>query len=118
MSVSQLKLNLVEGSVSFRFTPEGARELRSQIAELMERLKAATQNATAGRALKVSPQKPMEYQYTGEVFLEVFCNPNIWPSPFAAKVLIVLRDDRIRLTTEAELTRTIEDLERFLEQVE
>ncbi|MDY6937568.1 MAG: hypothetical protein SWY16_07865 [Cyanobacteriota bacterium] len=118
MSVSQLKLNLVEGSVSFRFTPEGALELRTQISELMDRLKVATQKAAAGRAGKASPQEPMEYQYTGEVFLEVFCNPNIWPSPFAAKVLIVLRDDRIRLTTEAELTRTVEDIERYLEQVE
>ena len=58
----------------------------------------------------------MEYQYTGDVFLEIFCNPNIWPSPFAAKVLITLRDDRIRLTTEAELTRLIEDLTEYLSQ--
>ncbi|NJK30435.1 MAG: hypothetical protein HC940_09940 [Acaryochloris sp. SU_5_25] len=47
--------------------------------------------------------------------MECFCNPNIWPSPFAAKVLITVRDDRIRLTTEAELTRTIEDLNEFIE---
>lgn len=58
----------------------------------------------------------MEYQYTSDVFLEIFCNPNIWPSPFAAKVLITLRDDRIRLTTEAELTRLIEDLTEYLSQ--
>jgi hypothetical protein len=58
----------------------------------------------------------MEYRYTGDVFLEVFCNPNIYPSPFAAKVLLTLRDEKIRLTTEAELTRLIEDIEQFLEQ--
>jgi hypothetical protein len=57
----------------------------------------------------------MEYQYTGEVFLEIFCNPNIWATPFAAKVLITLRDERIRLTTEAELTRVIEDVSQYLE---
>jgi hypothetical protein len=59
----------------------------------------------------------MEYRFSGDVFLEVFCNPNIWPSPFAAKVLITLRDERIRLTTEAELTRLIEDVNQYLEQV-
>jgi hypothetical protein len=58
----------------------------------------------------------MEHQYIGEVFLEVFCNPNIWPTPFAAKLLITLRDDRIRLTTEAELTQIIEDVNLYLEQ--
>jgi hypothetical protein len=113
MSPSQLKLNLVEGSVAFHFTPQSARELQTTIADLMERLKAVATKGVGGRPV---PQQPMEYQYTGEVFLEIFCNPNIWASPFAAKVLITLRDDRIRLTTEAELTRLIEDVNQYLEQ--
>jgi hypothetical protein len=116
MSPSQLRLNLVEGSVSFSFTPQAARELKATLDELMTRLKAvATQ--TAGAPGKATPQKPMEYQYTGDVFLEIFCNPNIWPNPFAAKVLITVRDERIRLTTEAELTRIVEDVNQYLEQV-
>ncbi|MBD1919840.1 hypothetical protein H6F77_01735 [Microcoleus sp. FACHB-831] len=108
---SKLMLNLVEGSVACNFTLEAAQNLQEAIAQLMASLKVA---ATKGG--KTTPQKPMEYQYTGEVFLEIFCNPNIWPSPFAAKVLITLRDDRIRLTTEAELTRLIEDVSQFVEQ--
>jgi hypothetical protein len=112
----QLTLNLVEGSVSFRFTADAARDLQKAIAQLMQSLKAATQAASGGG--KPSPQKAMEYRFSGEIFLEIFCNPNIWPSPFAAKVLITLRDDRIRLTTEAELTRVIEDVNQYLEQVE
>ncbi|NJN88311.1 MAG: hypothetical protein HC881_21005 [Leptolyngbyaceae cyanobacterium SL_7_1] len=111
---AQLRLNLVEGSISFSFSPQAARELQAAIALLMDKLKAvATRNATTG---KPTPQTPMEYQYAGEVFLEVFCNPNIWSSPFAAKVLVTVRDDRIRLTTEAELTRLIEDLNQYLDQ--
>ena len=66
---------------------------------------------------KPTPQKSMEYQHTGDVFFEVFCNPNIYPSPHAAKILITVRDERIRVTSEAELTRLIEDLEQYLEQV-
>ncbi|HEY9640458.1 MAG TPA: hypothetical protein V6C57_08240 [Coleofasciculaceae cyanobacterium] len=112
MSPSSLRLNLSEGSVSFSFSPEAARELQTAIAGLMESLKASAQS-TGGN--KPKPQKPMEYRYTGEVFLEVFCNPNIWPTPFAAKVLITLRDDRIRLNTEAELTRIIEDINQYLD---
>ncbi len=115
MASTPLKFNLVEGSVSFAFTADAARELQKAIAELMQSLKAATPKQSGGS--KPTPQKPMEYRYAGDVFLEIFCNPNIWPSPFAAKVLVTLRDDRIRLTTEAELTRLIEDVNQYLEQV-
>jgi hypothetical protein len=115
MSSSQLRLNLSEGSVSFSFSPEAARELQVAIASLMVSLKATSAHGASGGS-KPKPQKPMEYRYTGDVFLEVFCNPNIWSSPFAAKVLITLRDERIRLNTEAELTRISEDVSQFLEQ--
>lgn len=115
MITPQLTLNLVEGSVSFNFPPEAARTLQAALSGLMASLKVTATNT--GVAAKANPQRPMEHQYTGDVFLEVFCNPNIWPSPFAAKVLITLRDDRIRLTTEAELSRLIEDVNQYLEQV-
>lgn len=111
---SQLKLNLVEGSVAFSFNPQAARELQKSLSLLMDGLKAVVTQAAPGS--RVTPQKAMEYQYTGEVFLEIFCNPNIWSSPFAAKVLVTLRDDRIRLTTEAELSRLLEDVNQYLEQ--
>ena len=114
MSPNQLTLNLIEGSVSFTFSPQAAEDLQKAIAQLMQSLKAATVKTTP--TSKASPQQPLEFRYTGDVFLEVFCNPNIWPSPFAAKVLITLRDASIRLTTEAELTRVIEDINQYLEQ--
>lgn len=113
--MSQLTLNLIQGSVSFKFSAEAAHNLKQEIALLMQSLKLnASQASTPG---KPKPQKSMEYHHTGDVFLEVFCNPNIYPSPFAAKTLITLRDERIRLTAEAELTRLIEDLEQYLEQI-
>lgn len=115
MSQPHLTLNLVEGSVSCQFTAQAAQNLQAELANLLERLKAtATKAVPGGRA---TPQPPMEYRYSGDIFLEIFCNPNIWSSPFAAKVLITLRDDRIRLTTEAELSRLIEDVNQYLEQV-
>ncbi|MGB3508541.1 MAG: hypothetical protein WBA93_04740 [Microcoleaceae cyanobacterium] len=116
MSAPPLILNLVEGSVSFEFTPEAAKNLQSAISQLMQQLKVAAAKTASGSTGKPTPQKTMEYQYTGDVFLEIFCNPNIWPSPFAAKVLITLRDERIRLSTEAELTQINEDISQYLEQ--
>ncbi|MGB8702117.1 MAG: hypothetical protein WCD18_22095 [Thermosynechococcaceae cyanobacterium] len=113
MASAPLTLNLVEGSVTFSFHPEAARNLQVAIATLMQQLKTVA-NKTPGT--RIEPQPPMEYQHRGEIFLECFCNPNIWPSPFAAKVLITVRDERIRLTTEAELTRVTEDLNTYLEQ--
>ncbi|EAZ92171.1 hypothetical protein [Crocosphaera chwakensis] len=113
--MTQLTLNLVQGSVRFNFSAEAATSLKSEIDQLMQQLKTVAANAGSGQRPK--PEKPMEYRYTGEIFLEVFCNPNIYPSPFAAKVLLTVRDDKIRLTTEAELTRLIEDLGQYLEQV-
>jgi len=115
MSPSQLTLNLGEGSVSFRFTPQSAKDLQAFLARLLDSLKVTAAKTSPGA--RTSPQKPMEYQHTGDIFLEIFCNPNIWPSPFAAKVLITLRDDRIRLTTETELSRLVEDVNQYLEQV-
>jgi len=130
--MAQLTLNLVQGAVQFDFSPESAQQLQAEISKLMQSLKAiqrgpgglpherlnqeAIAGATTGAGGRPSKQESMEYRYTGDVFLEIFCNPNIYPSPFAAKILITLRDDRIRLTSEAELTQLIEDLNLFLEQ--
>ncbi|MDJ0590082.1 MAG: hypothetical protein QNJ72_08830 [Pleurocapsa sp. MO_226.B13] len=111
--MNRLTLNLVQGAASFNFSPEAARQLYAEISTLMQSLKAVA-NVTPGGGNRPTPQKSMEYQHTGDVFLEIFCNPNIYPSPFAAKILVTLRDDRIRLTSEAELTQLIEDLNVYL----
>jgi hypothetical protein len=112
---SQLVFNLANGSISCGFTPKAASELQARLKEIVQVLKTKTVSATGGSS-QPSAHKPIEYQYTGDIFLEVFCNPNIWANPFVAKVLITLRDDRIRFSSEAELTRIIEDVDRFLEQ--
>lgn len=112
--MTQLTLNLIQGAVSFDFDPQAAKELKQDLAHLLQSLKAiASRQAGSGKPVK---HKDMEYRHRGDVFLEIFCNPNIYPSPFAAKVLITLRDERIRLTSEAELTRLIEDLNQYLGQ--
>lgn len=113
--MAQLTLNLIQGAVSFNFSTDAAQQLQAEISTLMQSLKAIA-GATPGAGNRPVKQESMEYRYTGDVFLEIFCNPNIYPSPFAAKILLTLRDDRIRLTSEAELTQLIEDLNVFLER--
>ena len=112
--MSRLTLNLIQGAVSFNFSEDAAKQLSAEISALMQSLKAIA-NVTPGASGRPTPQKSMEYQHTGDIFLEIFCNPNIYPSPFAAKILITLRDDRIRLTSEAELTQLIEDVNTYLD---
>lgn len=107
-----LTFNLPQGSLQFSFSHESALGLKSALGDLMTTLKAAA--AQSGEPARRTPQPPMEYRHTGDIFLEVFCNPNIWPSPFAAKVLVTLRDDRIRVTTEAELSQIYEDVNAYL----
>lgn len=107
-----LTLNLSQGSVRFTFSVEAAQSLKASLDELMTALKSAA--AQGGDTSRRTPQPAMEYRHSGEVFLEVFCNPNIWPSPFAAKVLLTLRDDRIRVTTEAELSQIYDDVNTYL----
>ncbi|MCC0177685.1 hypothetical protein I4641_11915 [Waterburya agarophytonicola K14] len=112
--MTRLTLNLVQGAVSFNFSEEAARQLQTEISALMQSLKTIA-SLTPGAGSRPTPQKSMEYRHTGDIFLEIFCNPNIYPSPFAAKILVTLRDDRIRLTSEAELTQLIEDINIYLE---
>lgn len=113
---SKFTLNLDRGSLQFDYTPEAARQLQAELQQLMQGLKAiAAQPASGGS--RPQPQPTTEYCYRGDVFFEIFCNPNIYPTPFAAKVLLTLRDERLRLSVEAELPRLVEDLNQYLEQV-
>jgi hypothetical protein len=115
---AQLVFNLANGSASCSVAPSAARDLRAKLDEIVQTLKTKTADAAGESKSRPQQYRSIEYQYTGDVFLEVFCNPNIWANPFVAKVLITLRDERIRLSTEIELTRIIEDVDRFLEQVD
>ena len=114
-----LQLDLPAGSLSLSLAPETVRDMQGAIVQISGALKTVARQQAAGpeRGNRPRPQRPIEYQHTGQVFLELFCNPNIWPTPFAAKVLLSVRDDRLRLSSEIELVRLSECLDRYLEQV-
>ncbi|MEO0541010.1 MAG: hypothetical protein AAFZ80_09120, partial [Cyanobacteria bacterium P01_A01_bin.105] len=68
---NQLTLNLQEGSVRFSFSADDAEKLKAALGELLALLKAvaAAKTAKGEGAGKPTPVKPMEYRYTGEIFL-------------------------------------------------
>jgi hypothetical protein len=106
----QFVLNFATGSASFSLSAEAALELRQALQTLLERLKISSGGSQR------QPQAPVEFHHRGEdLNLEVFCNPNIWSSPHAAKVLVTLKTQLLRLSTEVELSRLREDLSQYLE---
>lgn len=47
----------------------------------------------------------------------MFCNPNIWVGPHAAKVLVTMKTEGLRFSTEVEFSRLQEDLSQYLESL-
>ncbi|WP_218080275.1 hypothetical protein [Anthocerotibacter panamensis] len=105
---SFLNLHLAEVSVRVRLSVLEAEQLEALLAQLIERIKAAQAN-------RKQPQAPVEYRQKEPLYLEVYGNPNLWPSPFAARVLVTLKGSEIHVSGEAELTRVLEDVQQFLE---
>ncbi|MFQ3678890.1 MAG: hypothetical protein SNJ60_00040 [Pseudanabaenaceae cyanobacterium] len=103
----QLILHFEGGAVTLQLSPGAARELQARLYDLIAQLQPGPRRSLP----------PFEYRYTGDIFLELFCNPNLWPSPFAAKILLSVRDDRLRLSQELLLTQVLADLEVYLQSV-
>jgi len=111
-----LQIELPAGSLTLSLAPATVREMRAALVDLTAKLKVVAVRAAEGQR-RPQPERPVEYQHTGEIFLELFCNPNIWPTPFAAKVLLSVRDDRLRLTSDVELVQLNECLDRYFETI-
>ncbi len=114
--MSQLRLNLAEGSVAFECTESNARALQAALHELMGRLKTLAANPVGAGGAKRTPVPSLDYKQPGDLRVEVFCNPNIWPTPYAAKVLLTIKSESLRLSTETDLSRMLEDLGQYLDQ--
>ncbi|NJK61814.1 MAG: hypothetical protein HC921_03200 [Synechococcaceae cyanobacterium SM2_3_1] len=108
----QFVLNIATGSVSFPLAAAGAHALNDALRQIMERLQGA------GTQGKKTPQPSVDVNLQQEgLLLNLFCNPNIWPAPHAAKVLFTVKTDVMRVSTEVELPRLLEDLSDYLESL-
>ena len=89
--VSQLTLNLAQGSIKFNFPFEAAQALKVEIDNLMQKLKIVASKINNGEQKKA--EESLDYQYIGEVFIENFLIGmgvifviifvySIWKAPF------------------------------------
>lgn len=112
-TLSKFRLHLSEGSLAFACEPETAQALDTALTHLLTSFKVAAANNTQANGTL----PPLEFRHQGAVFFEVFCNPNIWPNPFAARVLVTIKDTNFHLSTETELAQLRDDLSSYLEQI-
>ncbi|MGY4560761.1 hypothetical protein ACVWXF_000792 [Thermostichus sp. MS-CIW-40] len=108
----QFALNFATGSASFSLSPEAAQQWHKALQILLERLKVRSGSS------RQQPQDPVEFHHSAADFsLEMFCNPNIWVGPHAAKVLVTVKTEGLRFSTEVEFSRLQEDLSQYLESL-
>jgi hypothetical protein len=107
MSLTKLNLHLTDATLEVPLSQSIVSELNQQLDQLVQQFK------TADRATK---QPTWEYRHIGEVFFEVFCNPNIWANPLVARVLLTVRDERLRCTAEMSLAQLRQDIQEVLGQ--
>lgn len=105
-----LTFQTADGSVSVAMDLVQARALQQALDELVQHLKEVA--ASSGQ--KKTPHPATEYLDRGEVYFELFCNPNIWPSPYAAKALVTIKSPILKVSTEVELSRFRDDLQEFM----
>ncbi len=105
-----LTFQTADGSVSVTMDLVQARTLQQALDELVQHLKEVA--ASSGQ--KKTPHPATEYLDRGEVYFELFCNPNIWPSPYAAKALVTIKSPILKVSTEVELSRFRDDLQEFM----
>ncbi|CAI5970789.1 unnamed protein product [Closterium sp. NIES-64] len=89
-----------ETSLSIPFSVERAKALDAAISTLLQTFREKE------KATRPQRWTTMEYRHAGDVsngdvFIEVFCNPNAYANAFQAKALITVKDDRMKFTSEA-----------------
>lgn len=105
----QFVLNFATGSASFPLSHAAAQDLQAALQGLIQTLRLRASGQVAKH-----PITDFHLQEEG-IRLEVFCNPNIWSTPHAAQLLVTFKTESIRLSTEVELTRVIDDLSHYLD---
>jgi hypothetical protein len=113
-SITQLQLHLPQGAVTFDFSLEAATALQQALDQLMQRLRqVATHSTTPGGGQRPDPQPALEWRHRDPIDIEVFCNPNMYSTPFAAQILLTLKTPSLRISTEMPLSQLSEDIQQY-----
>jgi hypothetical protein len=102
-----LTLNFTDGSLSWPATTAWATALNQSLQQLKHQIAAAQGG---------DRQPDFEFcQQEGDRQVEVFCNPNVWPSAHAAKVLLTVKQaPGLRLRVEVALSQLQDDIQLYL----
>ncbi|GJP34025.1 hypothetical protein CLOM_g18506 [Closterium sp. NIES-68] len=108
-----ISFQIGETSLSIPFSVEKARALDASISNLLQTFREKE------KATRPQRWTTMEYRHSGDVsngdvFIEVFCNPNAYANAFQAKALITVKDDRIRFTSEGALSALKANIDEYL----
>jgi hypothetical protein len=97
--------------LSFRFSLVDATELGERINDLVRAFKTIKTAADDGKRVK---EKSLEFRCERDgLKVEVECNPNVFPDAFTAKVYVVVDDGSIKVSSEALLTRVIDNVKAY-----
>lgn len=109
---SPMSLELADSTrVSLRFSLAAVTELGNQINELIEAFKRIAANAADGKRTR---ERSLEYRHADDkLVLEIECNPNIYPNAFNALVYIRIDDGTIKLTSQALLTKLVDNVKSY-----
>jgi hypothetical protein len=95
----------------FRFSLEAATQLGEQINELIGSFKAIAESAKEG---KRSLQKSLDFCHEeNSLIVNIECNPNVFPNAFNAKVYVTVDDGIVKVSSQAMLTRLIDNVKAY-----
>ncbi|CAI5492552.1 unnamed protein product [Closterium sp. Naga37s-1] len=102
-----------ETSLSIPFSVEKAKALDAAISTLLQTFREKE------KATRPQRWTTMEYRHAGDVsngdvFIEIFCNPNAYANAFQAKALITVKDDRMKFTSEGALSAIKANVDEYL----
>eukprot|EP00877_Chromochloris_zofingiensis_P005412 jgi/Chrzof1/14872/Cz09g19030.t1 len=114
---TQLSLHVGETTITVPFAAEQAQQLTAGFNKLLQTF-SDKQKAERPKRWEMMEVKFKGDSTKGELeYMELFCNPNAYPTAFDAKLLITIRGSGgIQVTTEGRLSAIKSDLDAFLSQ--
>ncbi len=112
-----MSLDLADDTrLSVMFNATAATELADAINVLVRSFQAIAKGTKEGRRV-IEPSLDYAFEVEG-LRVKVECNPNLFPDAFSAKAYVVVDDGRVRVSSQALLTRLIDNVKAYKTAVE
>lgn len=97
--------------LSFQFGAEPVTQLAKEINGLLRSFSEIAKSASSKKKI-IADRLEYEYQ-SNSMNVSVECNPNLFPDAFSAKVYVVVDDGNVRVASQAQLTKLIENVKTY-----